>query len=240
MSRIYHPGDKELMEIAWCGLRKGALHPLPGPIAPKAGGADAHGVKSACEERRMRSLRTCHRPAHELAERKAFRDSGAYVPETAARIDDDPNLTDGARRCARKIMEETYRRNREGRKLSITVSYLANALGKCRRSVQRYLRQLEEGGYVGIAVAAGQRSRLCVGIVIRLLAPLFPHHHQEKWPDRKWTGNAAKPGATRESQNHRVKVLIPRNEWAVRCMDGVFRSLMKITPPFGLPESYPS
>ena len=180
----------------------------------------------------MRSLRTCHRPAHDDRARKEVKDSGAYVPETAARIEDDPNLTDGARRCARKIMEETYRRNRQGRTLSITVSYLANALGKCRRSVQRYLRQLEEGGYVRIDVATGHHSRLCVGLVIGLLAPLFPRHHRDKWPDK-----ARKPGATRESQNHRFKILISRTDWAVRCMDGVFRSLMKITPPFALPES---
>jgi len=149
----------------------------------------------------------------------------------AARIDSDPNLTDGARRCARKIMEETYRRNREGRTLPVTVSYLARALGKCRRSVQRYLRQLEAGGYVGIDVAVGHRSRLCAGLMIRLLAPLFPRHHRERWP-----GTLRIPGATPVSQNQRFKILVSRESWALRCMDGVFRALMKTNPLAGLPE----
>ena len=41
------------------------------------------------------------------------------------RIDNDPNLTDGARRCARKLAELTYSQNREGRALPVTVTYLA-------------------------------------------------------------------------------------------------------------------
>jgi hypothetical protein len=97
--------------------------------------------------------------------------------------------------------------------------------------VQRYLRQLEEGGYVGIDVACGHRSRLCVGLAIRLLAPLFPRHHRERWP-----GKVAIPGATPESQNQRFRILVSRKSWAVRCMDGVFRALMKTNPLAGLPE----
>lgn len=99
---------------------------------------------AAHEERRRRALQTCHR--HGLYERPRFdppRDNGAYVPELAAGIEDDRNLTDGARRCARKFAEETYRRNREGRSLEVTVTYLMKALGKCRRTVQRYLRLLD-------------------------------------------------------------------------------------------------
>src|SRR5579859_6268145 len=59
-------------------------------------------------ERRQRSLRACHMPAQEkpLASR---RENGAYVPQLAARLDDDPNLSDGARRCARKIAEYVHR-----------------------------------------------------------------------------------------------------------------------------------
>src|SRR5579871_5243694 len=55
-------------------------------------------------ERRQRSLRSCHMPAEEkpLAPR---RENGAYVPPLSACLDDDPNLSDGARRCARKIAE---------------------------------------------------------------------------------------------------------------------------------------
>ncbi len=87
-------------------------------------------------------------------------DSGAYVPEMAARIDDDPNLTDGARRCARKLAELTYRANRSGRSLDVTVTYLMRALGKCRRTVQTYLRLLEREGYIRVEVVCGARSRM--------------------------------------------------------------------------------
>lgn len=215
MLQTYQPAPHELLQMARNTLQGRAASPTPDP------------------ERRLRSLRTCHRPA--IPDRPRItppRDTGAYVPEISARLDNDPNLTDGARRCARKIMEETYRRNRAGRLLPITTTYLSRALGRCRRTVQRYLRQLEEEGYLSISVIAGHRSRLCVGLLIRLLAPLFPEHHSEKWPDK-----VMKSGATRESQNHRFKTLIPRHQWATRCMDGVFRSLMKITPPFALPES---
>lgn len=181
--------------------------------------------------RARRSLQCCHRPSFNDRKRyPAPKETGAYVPESSARIENDWNLTDGARRCARKLMEETYRRNREGRTLAITVSYLSRALGKCRRTVQRYLRQLEEEGYIGVDVACGQRSRLCVGLLISLLGPLFPRHHKEKWPGRAWN-----PGATRESQNHRFKYLVSRNSWAIRCMDGVFRALMKTKPLDELP-----
>lgn len=222
MLTIHKPSESELLDMARRAL---AARSAKGRAVGAAG-------KPPCEARRQRSLRTCHRPSLiEPPRVKAPRDNGAYVPEMAARIDSDPNLTDGARRCARKIMEETYRRNREGRTFQVTVSYLARALGKCRRSVQRYLRQLEAGGYIGIDVAVGHRSRLCAGLVIRLLAPLFPRHHREKWPGR--LGN---PGATGKSQNQRFKILVSRESWALRCMDGVFRALMKTNPLAGLPE----
>jgi hypothetical protein len=214
MLETYHPTESELMEMARRALAAG----------PKR---ETDVSWPACEARRLRSLRSCHRPS--LIE--APPDNGAYVPETAARIENDPNLPDGARRCARKIMEETYRRDRGGRTLAITVSYLARGLGKCRRTVQRYMRQLEEGGYVSIDVACGRRSRLCARVVIRLLAPLFPRHHRARGP-----GRAGEPAATAESQNQRFKTLISRESWALRCMDGVFRALMKTNPLAGLPE----
>src|SRR5690242_12981595 len=90
--------------------------------------------------RSRRSLRSCHRYA--LKERRrhaAPKDNGAYVPELSVRLEDDPNLTDGARRCARKLAQYTYLQNRENRRARITVSYLANALAKSQRQVQRYL-----------------------------------------------------------------------------------------------------
>lgn len=105
-----------------------------------------------CRARSERSRRHCHLPAEPRPRHPSPRDTGAYVPEMAARMDDDRNLTDGARRCARKVAEYIYIRNREGREADITVSYLMRALGRCRRTVQRYLRQLEREGYIDVFV----------------------------------------------------------------------------------------
>jgi hypothetical protein len=228
MLKTYVPTESEMMEEARRLLRQRLASVAPSwPAAnPHTSKADVSGPSPATTARRHRSLQTCHRPAlAERARHPAPQDSGAFVPETAARIENDPNLTDGARRCARKLMEETYRQNRHGRTLAVTVGYLGRALGKCRRTVQRYLRQLEEEGYVSIAVACGQRSRLCTGLVVSLLAPLFPQHHRERWP-----GTPGNSGATPESQNQRFKILVPRENWSRRCMDGVFRALMKTNP----------
>ena len=76
------------------------------------------------QDRRLRSLRSCHLPAELKPLHAPPRDSGAYVPEMAARIEDDPNLTDGARRCARKLMQYVYRKNRNARAADITVTWL--------------------------------------------------------------------------------------------------------------------
>jgi hypothetical protein len=194
-------------------------------------------------ERSRRSLQTCHRYKAQEPERRPMpKDSGAYVPELAARLEDDPNLCDGARRCARKLAEETYRKDRDGRSLAVTVTYLARALGRCRRTVQRYLRQLEREGYIAVDVIAGARSRMCVGLVVRLCDPLIARHHRQKWPE-----SARNPGATPESQKHRLKGYIkgschqiPAQQWAMRCMDGVLRSLMKTSPLANLPAIVPA
>ena len=89
----------------------------------------------------------------------------------SARIDNDRNLTDGARLCGRKLMGYVYRKNREGREAEITVSYLEKALGRCRRSVQGYLRELEREGYIEALVVPSERTRMCFGLLIRLLEP---------------------------------------------------------------------
>jgi hypothetical protein len=111
------------------------------------------------------------------------------------------------------------------------VTYLMNGLGRCRRSVQRYLRLLEREGYIRTHVVVGARSRLCAGLMVELLAPLLARHHRKRWPPRN-------PGATQESQNDSGYRLYPQgarslpvHDWAMRCMDGVFRSVMKTLPP---------
>jgi hypothetical protein len=176
--------------------------------------------------RQMRSLRCCHLPAEAKPLHRSPRDNGAFVPELAARIENDPNLTDGARRCARKLAEYIYSRGRETRSAEITVTYLMRALQRDRRTVQRYLRLLEHAGYISTQVIhAG--TRMCAGLLVALLTPLFARHHRQQWPHK--LGN---PDAARKSHNHRLRIKYSREDWALRCMDGVFRSLMKTIPPF--------
>jgi len=178
------------------------------------------------EARRLRSLRCCHLPAEPNPRHPSPRPSGAYIPELAAQVDDDRNLTDGARRCARKLAEYIYCRNREGRAAEITVTYLMKALHKSRRQVQRYLRALEHAGYISVAVIHA-RTRMCAGLLVELLCPLLPRHG---WPQK-----LMKPDAPRMSQNNRFRykyTLIPRRIWAARCQTGIFSALMKtIGPP---------
>ena len=183
----------------------------------------------ADQVRHNRSLRCCHLPAGQKP-LIPVPDSRAYVPELSQRIDTDPNLTDGARRCARILAVYTYRRNRDTRTTQITATYLARAMGKCRRTVQRYLRQLERAEYIGTDVIASARSRLCVGLAVTLLRPLFPQHHAQKWP-----AQLVNSGATPLSLNHRFRfktLSIPAQSWALRCMDGIHRAHMKTIQPF--------
>ena len=182
-----------------------------------------------CSARRERSLRTCHRPAQPKPRHPKPYDTGAYVPEMAARIDNDRNLTDGARRCARKLLEYAYRKNRDGREADITVTYLMKALGRCRRTVQRYLRQLEREDYIDVHVVPSEHTRMCFGLLIRLLNPLLPRHRRHQWPVK-----AGNPDATQESQinSSRLEISkIPRYVWDFLCSQGVWRSYMKTLPP---------
>jgi hypothetical protein len=216
----HNPDHRALLADAHRALKERITHRAPETSHP------------ADNPRRQRSLRSCHYPKSDEQPLIQFRDTGAYVPELSARIEDDPNLTDGARRCARKIAQYAYRHHRENRAAKITVGYLAHALRKCRRTVQGYLRQLERAGYVRVGVVSSGRTRMCVGLLIELLAPLFPRHRQEKWP-----GNAMNSGVQKSSHNKRFldslykgKPVIPREAWALRCMDGVFRALIATLP----------
>lgn len=170
--------------------------------------------------RQWRSLRCCHLPADPKPRRASPRDTAAYVPELSARIDNDPNLTDGARRCARKLAEYIHRKGREGRAADITVTWLMTALGKSRRTVQRYLRALEREGYIAVGVLRAG-TRMCIGLAVELLAICLPRHG---WP------KPMKPDAPFLSHNKSFRIKYSRELWALRCMDGVFRSLMQTIP----------
>jgi hypothetical protein len=74
---------------------------------------------------------------------------------------------------------------------------------------------------------------MCTGLLVQLLAPPFPRHHADRWPAK-----LAIPGATEESQTKRFidskaagLVRIPVQSWALRCLDGVFRSLRRVRRP---------
>jgi DNA-binding transcriptional ArsR family regulator len=146
----------------------------------------------------------------------------------AARIENDLNLTDGARRCGRKLMEYFYRRHREGRSGEITVTWLMAALGKSRRSVQRYLRQLESEGYIAVDVLHAH-TRMCAGLFVELLAPLFPRHRREKWPQKLMNSDAPKVSQNNKSRYKTVR--IPRGLWFLRCADPIWKAWQRTLPP---------
>ena len=89
----------------------------------------------------------------------------------------------------------------------------------------RYLRQLERAGYIAVEVIHA-RTRMCAGLCVALLDPLFPRHQRQKWPAK-----LIEPDAPQMSQNNRLKIKYSRESWALRCMDGVFRSFLKTIPP---------
>ena len=153
------------------------------------------------EERRQRSLETCYQPSNntygrfqEWTEdlemgfkpvRNAPLQTGAYIPEMPSHILYDRDLTDGAKVCLAKILEETYRMNREKRWLATTVPYLMAALGRSRRTIQNYLRLLERCGYILCEVLLSETTRMCNGLKINLCDASFARQHKEKWPSKK-------------------------------------------------------
>jgi hypothetical protein len=175
--------------------------------------------------RRERSLRCCHRPKDDWRTFEPPADSDAFVPQLSARLENDRNLTDGARRCGRKLAEIAYRQKRSCY-LEITVTFLMKALRRCRRTIQRYLRELERAGYIKAFVRDTERTRMSAGLLVRLCGAMLPRHG---WPERR------NPGATFESHKNAEEDKgrrIPVQMWALRCMDGVFRSFIATIPPF--------
>jgi len=241
MLKTYIPSESELMGQARAALRQRlAIAPSRPPAEPIESQSDPAGPSPDAAARRQRSLQTCHR--YSLYERPRHApptETGAYVPELAARLENDRNLTDGARRLARKLAEIIYRQDREGRQTEITVTYLMNALHRSRRTVQRYLRLLEREGYIHTQIVRGPRSRLCTGLLIALCRPLLARHHEKHWPRKR-----ENPGASKESQNYRTQRFqgtgerLTVQQWFLICSDGVVRALMK-TDPLGVTETPP-
>lgn len=218
---------------------------MPQLTAPDAGAIQRLGDELAAREkakRRQRSLQTCHRPSHKEPLAPYAHSTGGYVPQFSARLLNDPRLSDGARRCAAKLLELAYRRDRAGRSFEGTVLYLAKCLGRSERAVQYYLAQLRAGGYIRHQVIKSQRARMCVGVLITLLTPCFPRHHANSWPVA--AKSSAKSGVQGFSENYRARFktrgqggLIDVETWTYRCMDGVFRALMASVPLTAAPST---
>jgi hypothetical protein len=202
----------------------------PNPAAIQSLGEELAAL--AREKRRQRSREACHRPAFRPQPLKYRSNSEAYVPQVSSRLLNDPGLSDGARRCAFKLIELTYRRSREDRALRCTVNYLAKCLHRSERTVQNYLAQLRGRGYIQHDVVTSSRARMCIGIFITLLRPVFPRHHAHGWPE-----SATKSGVKQDSQNYsqinkqRLSSGLASVEvWTWKCRAGVFRALMKTLP----------
>ena len=211
----------------------GVLPRLPRSPSPAAIEQLGHDLAAADRQRRRaRSLQTCHRPAFQAQSRGPARDTKAYVPQFSARLLNDPALSDGARRCAIKLLELAYRRDRAGRSFRGTVSYLAKALGRSERAVQTYLAQLRGRGYIRHEVLTSERARMCIGVLITLLKPLFAVHHEAGWPvhAKAASMNSGVKGFSEnyrpDSKQKRFRARMEAEEWALRCMNGVFRAFM--------------
>ena len=88
--------------------------------------------------------------------------------------------------------------------------------------------QLEGEGYIDVLVVQGG-THMCVGLIVRLLDPLFPRHHASKWPSRLVVSDAT---LASHKQRYLIKLTpIPLPLWADRCREGVWRSLMSTLTP---------
>lgn len=162
-------------------------------------------------------------------------DRGEYIPQVNMKLIHDRNLTDSSRRIALFIMRHAYQHRREDRFIGMTVSFIMKGLALSRRTVQRSLTLLETRGYFRCEVVKSDTTKMCIGLAIRLLAPLFPEHHKGKWPERR-----EKPGASIATHNkfriyHYIdnpRKLVLRLTWAMKCMAGVARAASKVNPSF--------
>ena len=184
----------------------------------------------AFQAKRQLALETSHRfkmqrfTWEEGAQYKEPVDNGEYCPQINMKLVKDRNLTDSARRIAMFIMQKAYQDNRAGRYIGMTVSYMMKGLSVSRRTVQRSLTLLETRGYFRCEVAKGDQSRMCIGLIVYLLTPLFANHHKEKWPKHRRNPDAS---PMPHKQIHFYKrIYDSRNKtsrmaWAVRCTGAV-------------------
>lgn len=183
---------------------------------------------AACNLRRHRSLQTCHR--YNMTEKPRYDKptTRAYTPETSAAVDEDRNLNTNADKAARFLMRQAYQKARDTRKIRITVSYIAAALGRSSRTVRRYIRSLVEEGYIKVDIVRSNATGMVACLEVTLLATLFPDHHREKWPQIR-----RNPDRTFLSDKQSQIIYSKkedRNSWALKCMNGVYHAYMKTNP----------
>ena len=215
------------------------------------------------EQRRVQSLQHCHtsNPGRygrikqwsfdfiteiDTIERNEPAQSGAYIPEMNAAVLQDHDLTDGAKICLAKLLEETYRNNRAGRWLATTVPYLMQALGRSRRTIQNYLRLLERCGYIACDVLLSDKTRMTNGLYIALNKTTFAQHHEDQWPEqreRKTATNLENSGAQNVSPNYFSQIYkqinIPRmpvSLWAAQSMMVIYKRFVQNNAPYTPPD----
>lgn len=159
-------------------------------------------------------------------------DRGDYTPQVNMKLINDRNLTDSSRRIAMFVMRHAYQDNRKGRFIGMTVSFIMKGLSLSRRTVQRSLTLLETLGYFRCEVTHSKETKMCIGLIIRLLSPLFPGHHKEKWPEnRRTSGASSVPHKQIQKYIYQAKRVF-RITWAIRCMNGVARKAFGSDPTF--------
>jgi len=179
--------------------------------------------------RRQRSLQTCWRYRSQSKAPYSMPKTQGYTPEISERVDKDRNLNSSARDTLRFIVRDAYRKARDTRILRITVSFIAHGRAMSTRAIQYHLRVLQKAGYIGAHILKNSVTGMIEGLEIELLEPIFPEHHREKWPQ-----SIRKSGAQFISEKKRSLLYITESiqEWASRCMLGVYRSYLRTTPLF--------
>ena len=194
------------------------------------------------KERSQRSLCSCHRTSatHFCKERYPKPETRAYTPETRASVDEDRNLNANADKTVRFLMRHAYQKARETRIIRITVSYIAKVLKRACRTIQRHIRSLEEEGYIKVEVISSSVTGMVACLEITLLSPLFPDHHKEKWPHK--LENPRNSDTTFLSDKQSLIIYSRkenRDSWAIRCMNGVYKALMKTKLFLNRTDPYP-
>lgn len=204
--------------------------------------------RAAYEAKKRLALETSHRfsanryswieePRHEEPV-----DRGDYTPQVNMKLIHDCNLTDSSRRIALFVMRHVYQHRRRERLIGMTVSFIMQGLALSRRTVQRSLTLLETRGYLRCDVVKGDKTKMCIGLAIGLLSPLFPKHHEDKWPERRRNSEASNATHNKFRIYNSIdnpRNLVVRRIWAMKCMAGVARAAQRMNPsltPLHLPQ----